>query len=183
MVMRKSRKASFNWSRRTKWRRTKRPRLKSLEFSSVTRMARKLDQTACFPGDTFSAVLLKTSREKSPCQDHSRAGHVCVLPWSLIFNPRPYPPASAVSPFLLSLSLVCPPFPGAIFPSALSPFSFLLCLTWSYCLLFMMTTFYNWYNPQFLTILCFRVRVNEESHWSWIFAAAFSYMKLNLPWC
>lgn len=110
MVMRKSRKASFNWSRRTKWHRTKRPRLKSLEFCSVTRMARKLDQTACFPGDTFSAVLLKTPREKSPCQDHSRAGHVYVLPWSLIFNPRPYPPASAVSPFLLSLSLVCPPF-------------------------------------------------------------------------
>lgn len=69
MLMRRSRQAHFKWRERTQWHRTKRPSLKGLELCSVIGGGRKVDQTACFPGDSFSVVPLKTSRERSPCQD------------------------------------------------------------------------------------------------------------------
>lgn len=138
MVTRRSSKAHLK-RRRSKWHRTERPNRKSLEFQSVIRPARKGDQIVCFTGGTIAAVSLKTSRENSPRQDHRSAGHLHVLPW-VPFSTPPHPAASTVSLPLLSLPLVGPPL-LALLPSPLSPFSSLLCLPGSYCLLFILTIF------------------------------------------
>lgn len=141
-VMRRSRKVRFKWRRRTKWHRTRWLSLKSLEFC-----CRWTGQEGCIrqlasPG-ALSVVPLKTLREKSPCQGHSSAGHLHGFPrggYSAPSSPKTvlsHPPLSLHPWSALPLQL----------SSHLPPSSSLLCLNQSYCRLFMMTTFYNWYNP------------------------------------
>lgn len=127
MVMRRSRKAHFKQSRRTQWHRTERPSLKSLGFCSVIGLGRKADQTACFPGDTLSAVPLKTSSEMSPCHDSGQGGtSACTLRGSgvQVHPTRCTGCPPAVRPALLSslLPLACPAPSGSLACS--SPFLF-----------------------------------------------------------
>lgn len=57
---------------------------------------------------------------------------------------HPYPQPDLSHLFFCFLSLACSPL-QAILPCPFSPFFSLLCLSGSYCLLFMMTIFYNLY--------------------------------------
>lgn len=88
------------WNQRTKWHRTERPRLKSQAFCSVIGLDRKVDQTACFPGDACSVVLLTASGQKSPCQDAGRQGSAAAaqgdasLHLSFCLCPGQTPPCS-----------------------------------------------------------------------------------------
>lgn len=122
----------------------KRPSPKSLEFYSVIGLGKKVNQTACFPEDNFSVVPLKTSREESPRQDSQQCRtSACALQESdfQFTTPLPPTPGSALSSFLLSLILALPSPIQAILPCPLSPFSPFLCLTQSYCSLFMTDNF------------------------------------------
>lgn len=149
MVMKRSRRHIVN-EQEGKNDRIKRPGSKSLEFCSVIGLG-KVNQTACFSEDNFSVVPLKTSREKSPCQDSQQhRTSACALQEADFQFTTPFTPTpgSAVSSSFLSLILALPSPLQAILPCPLSPFPPLCCFTQSYCSLFMIDNFFTFHIKQ-----------------------------------
>lgn len=145
----------------------KKTQLEKPRLCPVIGLSRKVDQAACFPGDNFSLVPLKTSREKSPCQDSQWCGTPACALQEADFQFTTPPP----TPVMLSHLFPLISHPWSALALQLSCLLFLLSLPSS--VLLSTTTFYGDISffitdiKQF-TFLCFKVPVNIESHWSWI---------------